>query len=263
MLQQTEQSALEDVVQNDVQDLSALSSTDLYSDGKSDLIKKAELRFQVKDLKSSKEEIDKVIRKYSAFISSSDLKYNNPILEEQLSIRVLSIAFEPLLKEIEQQATYVNFRKVTSDDVSKEFVDLESRLKSKREMEARYAEIVRKKASSTDDLLKAEYEIGKLHEEIEAVVSRINFLRDQVRYSTINLEVYQVMEHQNASLRFDKPLGDQFSGAFKNGWNGLTNVLIAITNLWPLLVMVGIILFLVRQWKRKNQILVKDQGTVQ
>jgi hypothetical protein len=234
--QKTEQSDQSDSTPANVQDLSQLPSNDLYSDGSSELIKTAELRFQVSDLKNSREQIDLAIRKYSGFIASSDLKYENPVLEEHLTIRVLSIAFEPLLREIEHQAAYVNFRKVTSDDVEKEFVDLESRLKSKREMEQRYADIVRSKAKSMEELLKAEREIGKLHEEIEAVVSRINFLRDQVRHSTIKLEIYQIMEQQTLSMVNSKGLGSKFLRAFTTGWQGLTSVFVGIVYVWPIAV---------------------------
>jgi hypothetical protein len=235
----------------ETQDLSQLPSTDLYSDGRGELIKSAELRFQVSDLKKSREQIDLAIRKYSGFIVSADLQYENPVLEEQLTVRVLSMAFEPLLKEIEQQAEYVNFRKVTSDDVAKEFVDLESRLKSKREMEQRYADIVRSKARSIEDLLKAEDEIGKLHEEIEAVVSRLNFLRDQVRYSTIKLEVYQVKEQQTSSVLYTQDLGSEFQNAFATGWRGLTQVFVGITYMWPLATLAVLVWYFL--WFRRRQ----------
>jgi hypothetical protein len=220
---------------DETQNLSSLPQADLFSDGRGELIKKAELRFQVTDLKKSREAIDLSIRKFSGFIASADLKYESPILEEHLAIRVLSSDFEPLLKEIEQQAAYLNYRKITSDDVEKEFVDLESRLKSKREMEERYADIVRKKVNTTEDLLKAEHEIGELHEEIEVVVSRINFLKDQVRYSTIKLELYQVQEQQSGIVSINKPFGNQFTDALLTGLHGLTRVLIALTNIWPIL----------------------------
>ena len=237
-----------ELVQDEPDTLSSFPKTDLYSDGRSELIKKAEIRFQVKDLKKSREDIDLYIRKYSGFIASSDLKFENPILEEDLVIRVLSTEFEPLLKEIEQQAMYLNYRKITSDDVDKEFVDLESRLKSKREMQERYADIVRKNANTTEALLKAEAEIEKLHEEIEVVVSRINFLKDQVRYSTIKLELYQVQEQKNATISLNQPFSDQFKNALLNGLNGLSRVFIAATNIWPILFLgLGIGYFVIRR----------------
>jgi len=38
-------------------------------------------------------------------------------------------------------------------------------------------------------------------------------------------------------MSIEKPLSDQFSGAFKTGWNGLTQVLVTLTNLWPLIIL--------------------------
>jgi len=180
------------------------------------------------------------------------LQLENPLLEEQITIRVLSEYFEDLLKEIDTQALYVNQRKITTDDVGKEFVDLESRLKTKREVEQRYGEILRSKAGTIDELLKAEQKIGALHEEIEATISRMNFLRDQVRYSTINLEFYQTVSQQVAAAP-----GPSFSNklvtAFTAGLAGAVALLIGLTYLWPLLV-ITLISFLLWHRKRVNTI---------
>lgn len=227
-----------------------LPSTDLYSDGTGQLIKTAELRFQVADLKKCREGIEASIRKHSAYIEETDLKYENPLLEEHFTIRVLSQAFEPLLKELEAQATYVNYRKVKSDDVEKEFVDLESRLKTKREMEQRYAEILRNSTKNTEDLLNVERQIGQLHEEIEAVVSRMNFLKDQVKHSTIKLQVYQVDE-QHASIVTSSPnLTTRTSEALTTGWNGLMVVVLLILRVWPLWITIFVAWILWRNRKR-------------
>lgn len=215
-----------------------LPSADLYSDGTGELIKTAELRFQVKDLKKSKEILEQSIKKYSAFIELSDLRYEHPMLEEQLTIRLLSISFEPLLREVEGLAAYINFRKVKSDDVAKEFVDLESRLKSKREMQQRYSEILRTKATTTEDVLKAEAQIGKLHEEIDAVMSQLNFLRDQVRHSTIKIEMYQLIDKPVASSK-DDSTPSEFLIALKTGWQGFISVLITMIYVWPIVLFGG------------------------
>lgn len=137
---------------------------DLYTNGNGKIIKTADYRFQVNNVKKSQEQIEVAVRKYSAYIASSTLQLENPLLEEHVTIRVLSEYFEDLLKEIDAQALYVNQRKITTDDGGKEFVDLESRLKTKREVEKRYGEILRSKAGTIDELLKAEQKIGELHE---------------------------------------------------------------------------------------------------
>jgi hypothetical protein len=227
-----------------------LPSTDLYSDGTGQLIKTANIRFQVADLKKCREGIEGSIRKYSAYIEETDLKYENPLLEEHFTIRVPSPAFEPLLKELEAQATYINYRKVKSDDVEKEFVDLESRLKTKREMEQRYAEILRNSSKNTEDLLRTEKQIGELHEEIEAVVSRMNFLRDQVKHSTIKLEIYQVDETRANVVTTRPGLTTQVGEALATGWNGLMVIILLIFRVWPLWITVIVAWIIWRNRKR-------------
>jgi hypothetical protein len=211
------------------------ASKDLYSDGRSKMIKTAECRFQVNDMKKSKEAIISSIKKYSGYIESSNLEFQNPMLEEHMTIRVLKDYFEDMLNEITSQAVYVNYQRVKSDDVSKQFVDLESRLKTKREVQARYEDILRKKTGTIEELLKTEKQIGELQEEIEATVSQINFLSEKVRYSTIQLEIYQIAEQHVAEVKPSSGSWKKFSTAFKSGWDGLTEVLIGVTYLWPFL----------------------------
>jgi hypothetical protein len=225
-------------------------SKDLYSDGRSKMIKTAECRFQVADMKKSKEVIVSFVKKYSAYVESTNLEFQNPMLEEHMTVRVLNSYFEDLLNEITSQAIYVNYQKVNTDDVSKDFVDLESRLKTKREVQKRYEEILRHKTGTLEELLKTEKQIGELQEEIEATVSQINFLSEKVRYSTIKLEIYQVVEQQIADATPNSGLFRKFSRAFFAGLTSLIDVLVGLTYLWPFVVLVSGALLI---WKKRKR----------
>jgi hypothetical protein len=214
--------------------LAATPQQDLYSDGRTKLIKTAKYRFEVDNVKKSTEVIITAVRKYPAYISSSSLHLENPVLENKMTIRVQNEYFQDLLLEIDGQAKYVNHRDVTTADVSKDFVDLESRLKTKREVEARYMEILRKKAGTIEELLNTEQQIGSLHEEIEATISRINYLREQVSYSTIELEFYQTVT-QEVRAAAEETVRDKFAEALDTGWEGVVAIGIALTYIWPLL----------------------------
>src|SRR6478752_2176056 len=63
--------------------LASVPSTDLYSNGNVKLIKTVNYRFEVSNVKKSTEAIELAIRKYPAYISSSDLHLENPILENK------------------------------------------------------------------------------------------------------------------------------------------------------------------------------------
>src|SRR5690242_8360616 len=81
--------------------LALTPSSDLYSDGKTRLIKTVEYRFEVVNVKNSTEAIEASIKKYPAYISASNLHLENPILENKMTIRVQSQYFHELLKEID------------------------------------------------------------------------------------------------------------------------------------------------------------------
>ncbi len=246
----TDQAAVEHVEEAKAQ-LAATPNTDLYSNGQTKLIKTANYRFEVANVMKSAEEIELAIRKYPAYISASDRRLENPILENKMTIRVRNEFFQDLLKEIDQQAKFINYRDIKTEDVAKQFVDLESRLKTKREIEARYIEIVRKKAGTIEELLNAEEQIGELQEEIEATISRINYLKVEVSYSTIKLEFYQTIS-QEVAVAHETPKSKQFGEALQSGWNGVVMVALALTYLWPWLVLAGLSVVAYRYLRKKK-----------
>ncbi|WP_333820540.1 DUF4349 domain-containing protein [Ohtaekwangia sp.] len=224
--------------------------SDLYTSGKLKIIKDVHYRFEVDNVKKSTENIENAIRKYPAYISSSNLRLDNPILENKITIRVQSEYFADLLKDIDLEAKFVNFRDVKTDDVSKEFVDLESRLRTKREVEQRYMDILRAKAGTIEELMQAEQQIGQLHEEIEATVSRINYLKDQVSYSTIELEFYQTISQEITSADAVTLL-DRLHNALGTGLEGLEVIVIALAYIWPILLAAGITVIYLRFIRRR------------
>lgn len=229
----------------------ALPQPDVFADGKTQLIKTINYRFEVKNVKQSTEAIEAAVRKYPAYISASSLVLQNPVLENKITIRVQSAYFADLLKEIDQQAVFVNFRDLKTEDVAKQFVDLESRLRTKRALEARYEEILRKKTGDVKDLFTAEAEISALHEDIEATVSRTNFLRDQVQYSTVNLELYQTIS-QNITAGDAESVGSRFSNALRTGWLAIVTVAVGITYAWPALLLAAVFVAITRYARKRK-----------
>lgn len=233
-----------------------LPDGDPYHNGNSRLIKTATYRFRVSDVKKSSSAIEALTVKYPAYISSSDLDARNGRIEYQVTIRVSNEFFNDLLKEIDKEATFTHYRNISTQDASKEFVDLESRLNTKREVEARYMEILRKKAGTIKELLEAEQQIGSLHEEIEATIRRINFLKDQVGYSTINLEFYQEL-NSNLAIEDDQSIGKKFSEAFNNGLNILTQAALISVSIWPILLIVMIVVVVMIKRKKTPGLIAK------
>src|SRR5688572_29826718 len=81
------------------------------------LIKTADYRFKVTDLKNSTEYIETGLVKYHAFISSSNLTTLSYELENKIVVKVRNEYFDDLLKYIDTQAIVVHHRNVSTQDV--------------------------------------------------------------------------------------------------------------------------------------------------
>ncbi len=230
----------------------AMAFKDPYQ-GNSKLIKTLHYRFEVANIKKSTEAIEAALKKYPAYMESSSLRTEYRLVENHVILRVQNEYFHELLTDIDAQALAVEFRKVSTEDVAKDFVDLESRLRTKREVEERYRDILRKKAGTIEELLETEKQIGILHEEIEATISRVNHLREQVNYSTLKLELYQHIQ-PTVAIEETPTWGERFSDAFSTGLQGVAKLLLGLVYIWPLLLVVatatGIVMFL----KRKGRV---------
>ena len=108
------------------------------------LIKEGEVEFESENLSKTRENIFKSIEKYKGY-SSSDNEYKNTYeISNLLTIRVPSENFDNLLNEITIGVTKFDRKEITVKDVTEEFLDVEARLKTKKELENRYLEILKK-----------------------------------------------------------------------------------------------------------------------
>lgn len=228
-----------------------LAFSDPYQ-GNTKLVKTLHYRFEVADIKKSTDAIEAALKKYPAYMESSNLRTEYQLVENHVTLRVQNEYFHELLTDIDAQALAVEFRKVSTEDVSKDFVDLESRIRTKREVEERYRDILRRKAGTIEELLETEKQIGILHEEIEAAISRVNYLREQVRYSTLKLELYQHIV-PTVAIEETPGWGEQFYDAFSTGLQGVAKLFLGLVYIWPLLMIVAIAAAIVMFLKRKGR----------
>ncbi|MFP4417951.1 MAG: DUF4349 domain-containing protein [Chitinispirillaceae bacterium] len=219
------------------------TSKDITNSGKSQktieqmLIKKADLRFEVKDYNAARDKIGKIIEEKNAYISSERETKSDYQISNSIEIRVIAEHFESIIDSLIAQAKNLDEKNITVQDVTEEYVDIKARLKAKREVEMRYLDIL-KGAKTVEDILQVEQKLGDIREQIEAKEGRLKYLTHQVSYSTINLNFYkQKVVVPKSRIDFVKRL----SASFLNGWKGLTEFSLGLVSIWPfLLIMSGI-----------------------
>ncbi|KXX69566.1 DUF4349 domain-containing protein [Flammeovirga sp. SJP92] len=215
------------------------------------IIKDGEITINVSDLEKSKIKIDSIISQYNGYYEREELKNDTWQQAYELKIRVPSNAFEKVIIQIEPGYGSITHKKIKSRDVTDQFIDIETRLKNKRNYLQKYNDLL-KRAKTVKEILEIEEKIRKLEEEIESQTGRLNYLSDLVAYSTLELtlnkpidEKYQAQERDDFSKRIVY--------AFSSGWIGFGDFIVFMFKLWPFIILLGIIIYGWRRYRAKKK----------
>jgi hypothetical protein len=208
------------------------------------LIKDGRLTFRTKDVKKTKEEIEKICKELGAYISNeTQTDYENGLSYSE-KIRVPAARFDELMQKIEPLAEHIDIKNIDTKDVTEEFIDVESRLKTKKDLEKRYTELLQK-AKTVEDLLSIERELGNVRSEIESMEGRLNYLKNQVAFSTLDVNFYE-------QRRGDFGFASRFVSSMGEGWNNLLSFIIGLMSLWPFVLLASAGTWTFVRYRRKR-----------
>lgn len=155
------------------------------------VIYQANLQLRVKKFEETLQNIEEQVIKYGGYISESNVSKDGvEQISGQIIVRIPQKNFQAFLHEAEGQSAEVLQRNITGTDVTEEYVDLDSRLKSKRVVEERLTSFMQS-AQKTEDLLKISADLAAVQEEIETIQGRIKFLENQTSLSTVHLSLFE------------------------------------------------------------------------
>ena len=212
------------------------------------LIKNGDVSFEVKNIKDTKAFLQKTILKHKGYISNERIEDYRANPTEILTVRVPNANFDNIINEIGSQVGEFDSKRIDIQDVTAEFVDVEARLKNKKQLEGKYQELLAK-ANNMADILKIEKEISLIREDIESTEGRLRYLNNQVGYSTLIITYYE--KRATAGFHF----GGKMADALSNGGMGFLWFLIGLTQLWPMWLIGGLIWYTIYKIvkRRKNK----------
>lgn len=135
-------------------------------------------------------------------------------------------------------------KNINTQDVTEEFIDVQARLKTKKELEIRYRELL-KLAKTVNEMISIEREMGEVRSDIESMEGRLNYLKNHVAFSTVKVSYYE-------TIATDFGFSSKFIQSFKNGWNNLILFLIGIINVWPFLILASVFTMVALRWRKKT-----------
>lgn len=201
-------------------------------DRNSKIIKSGRMNFEVSDLNLSKGIVDGLITKYKAYYENEQYTSYGDRVSYSLIIRVPSGSFDPLLGDLENGVGKLISKNISSKDVTEEYVDLNIRLDNNMAYLSQYKEIL-KKAKSVEEILEVQEKVRRIEEEIESKKGRIQFLDDKVNYSTLHLEISELV---SPGILNRPSFVRRMTNAFQNGIDGFLDFILVLVNLWPFLV---------------------------
>ncbi len=214
------------------------------------IIKTAALNFEVKDYKAYSSSLREKVRTVGGYIAQENENQSEYQVENTVVIKVPVEQFDNALSVLTGGIDKLNEKKITSQDVTAEYVDTRSRLEAKKQVRQRYLGLL-SQAKNMEEILNVQSEINDIQEEIESAAGRINYLSHSAAYSTINATFYQVL---NVSAKDDgRPsFGERIGAAFRSGWGWVGELFVGLISIWPLLLItIAVIAYFKRPLNKK------------
>lgn len=208
------------------------------------LIKEGRVEFETDNLNSTRKTIFDAVYKYKGYVSS-DQEFKSPGRKSNtVIIRIPADNFDNLLEDATQGVEKFESKEINVKDVTEEFLDVQARLKTKKELETRYLDLL-KQAKNVTEILEIEKQIGQLRSEIESIEGRLKYLQNKVSFSTLTMTFYESIPNQTE-------FGPKIKNGFRNGWDNLIWFFVVLTNIWPfILIGLGLIIGIRLYSKRK------------
>jgi hypothetical protein len=208
------------------------------------LIRTGDLSFEVKDVLETKKSVEEICKTLKAFSSSESQNNLDDRIQLFQTIRVPADRFDELLTQLEKLAMRIENKSINTQDVTEEFIDVEARLATKKSLEERYREIL-KQAKTVADIVSIESQIATVRADIESMQGRMNYLENQIAFSTLQVSYYQ-------RIGIDFGFFSKAVRAIGKGWDNFLSFTIVVINLWPFVVLIGVLWILVRWWAKKR-----------
>ncbi|MDR6969168.1 hypothetical protein J2X31_003195 [Flavobacterium arsenatis] len=213
------------------------------------IIKTGTLKFQTQDLKNTFGNIQSAVQKYKGNIENDfeGKEYNSAF--KRMTVRIPSTSFDAFIADVSKGVAYFDTKEISSEDVTERYIDTEARLKTKKELEKRYLELL-KKATKVSEMLEIEAQLSTIREEIESKEGQLKYLQSQVAMSMVSIEFYKtIAQEEGITVSY----GSKIWNAIQTGFNGISSFFIWLIEVWPFILILVALIFFIRKRFRKNK----------
>ncbi len=150
------------------------------------VIKSADISLQVETVRDAEVAVRAKVNELGGYIVRVETNGTDQSLTSHITFRVPAERFDDALTGLQGLAQKVLSRTVSGDDVTEEFVDLESRLRNLEATRDRLQAFL-DKAATVEEALKVNNSLSQIQGEIEQLKGRSQFLKQSAALSTITV----------------------------------------------------------------------------
>lgn len=267
----TEKGAIADSISN-----AFISSSAAVENGKDStrrFIRTAELKFKVKSVIKSTYDIENITNRQGGFVTytnlSSDINNLTTIavsadstlettyytVTNSIKIRVPNTKLDTTLREISKNIDYLDYRIIKAEDVALQILSNNLTQKRSTKNQERLTNAIDKKGKKLNETTNAEeLLLDKQEQSDNAKISNLS-LTDQIKFSTINISIYQRQTFKRELIFNDKNVdayepsfGSKVLESLKFGWDILETFLVFLTKLWGLFLFAILVYILYKRY---------------
>lgn len=161
------------------------------AEGERLVIKNAQLSIEVEKVREAEALVRAKVQELGGYIVQTQTYGTDNDARIMITFRVPSAQFDNALNGVQGVASKVTSRTIGGEDVTEEFVDLDSRLRNLEATRTRLLALL-EKATKVEDALQVNQALTDVQGQIEQIQGRMKFLKQSAAMSTITVEMSRV-----------------------------------------------------------------------
>jgi Domain of unknown function (DUF4349) len=155
------------------------------------VIKTASLTLEVEDVRAAEAAIRAKVGELQGYVVTAQSNGTEPNLYINITFRVPSDKFDSALSDVQGLANKVLSRTLGGEDVTEEFVDLESRLRNLEATRTRLLDLLQK-ANRVEDALSVNQALTDVQGQIEQIQGRMKYLTQSAAMATFTVALQPI-----------------------------------------------------------------------
>jgi hypothetical protein len=184
-------------------DVALASSRQLDTLDARKIIRNGALDLLVNDVSQSVDKIGSLAAAAGGFVEKSN-QTNSGSHAASVTLRIPAARLDQVISQIKSLATTVDRESVEARDVTREYIDLDARLRNAQAEEVQYLQIL-KRATTIKDTLDVTEKLSDVRGRIEQMQGEMKFLTSQIDLSTLEISLHAEADETVAGFHW-RPL---------------------------------------------------------